>query len=178
MQRRLIRCVECNEIISMTEYDFSPEYRYDEEKDCFIELTKNDREHFVTKHKDHSTEELNVNGASFVSQSPYSDPLKTCYFEATNGRENFVIKRWRDTIEDPVEYELFKGHIEITDPQVEVQTTHIRRQIEAVICNHFEHLSYFCLSNSIGIKPITKLTTVKEAITPSQMTIIATHNFF
>ena len=131
MQRRLIRCVECNEIISLTEHDFSPEYRYDEEKDCFIEQTKNDREPFVTKHKDHSTEELKVNGASFVSQSPYSEPLKTCYFEATNGSENFVIKRWRDTIEAPVEYELFKGHIEITDPKVEVQTTHIRRQIEA-----------------------------------------------
>ncbi|PJB44201.1 MAG: hypothetical protein CO106_03525, partial [Deltaproteobacteria bacterium CG_4_9_14_3_um_filter_44_9] len=67
MESRLFRCTECNELTNMTEHDFSAEYHYDKEKDCFIELVKNDREPFITKHKRHKVEELKVNGSSFIS---------------------------------------------------------------------------------------------------------------
>ena len=132
MESRLLRCIECNEIINMTEHDFSAEYHYDKEKDCFIELIKNDREPFITKHKRHKVEELKVNMSSYISDRPYSEPLKTSYFEATNGREDFVIKRWRDRIESPLRYEIAEGYIEVTNKSV-IHCENIRKQIQAEI---------------------------------------------
>ncbi|MFH2012142.1 MAG: hypothetical protein ABIJ37_05535 [Pseudomonadota bacterium] len=132
MKRKLLRCKECNEIIKITEHDFSFEYHYDEENDCFLELAKNDREPFITKHKNHKLEELEANMASFISDRPYSEPLKTSYFEATNGRENFVIKSWRDKVESPLRYEMVEGYIEITNRAV-INGEDIRKQIQAEI---------------------------------------------
>ncbi|MFH1624308.1 MAG: hypothetical protein ABID54_04030 [Pseudomonadota bacterium] len=130
MQGRLLRCVQCNEVINLTEHDFAAEYHYDKEKDLFTEEVKNDRKPFMTKHRGHETEELKVNRASFISDRPYSEPLKTCYFEATNGTEDFVIKKWRNRIDSPVRYEAVRGRIEITKIELDVQAESIRRQIQ------------------------------------------------
>ena len=132
MESRLLRCTECNEIINMTEHDFSAEYHYDKKKDCFLELVRNDREPFITKHKSHKVEELKVNRASYISDCSYSEPLKTSYFETTNGREDFVIKRWRDKIESPLRYEIVKGYIEVTNKSV-VHGENIIKQIQTEI---------------------------------------------
>ncbi len=133
MQSRLLRCVECDEIINMTEHDFSVEYYYDEENERFIEHPKDDRKSFITGHRGHDIEELRVNKATYVSDRPYSEPLKTGYFEATNGRETFVIKKYRDTIESPITYELINGHIEIVSVELKIQNEEIRRQIRTEI---------------------------------------------
>jgi len=133
MQGRLLRCVECNEVVFMTEHDSSPEYHYVEKEDRFIKLVKNDRESFMMKHDNHEKEELTINEASYISDRSYSEPLKTVYFEATNGKRNFVIKRWRDKIESPVRYQLINGRIEITDIELEIHGESIRRQIGAEI---------------------------------------------
>ena len=132
MESRLFRCTECNELINMTEHDFSAEYHCDKEKDCFIELVKNDREPFITKHKRHKVEELKVNRSSYISDRPYYEPLKTGYFEATNGREDFVIKRWRDKVESSLRYEIVEGYIEVTNKSV-IHGEDIRKQIQAEI---------------------------------------------
>jgi hypothetical protein len=137
MQRRLIRCIECNEIINLTEHDFSSEYDYNEKEDRFIEYLIDDREPFKTKHKNHKIEELKVNKDSYISDSLYFEPLKVCYFEATNGSEVFVIKAGRDNIEFPLRYELIKGHIEIMGSKLEVQGDNIRRQVRAEINQPF-----------------------------------------
>lgn len=138
MESRLLRCTECNEIINMTEHDFSAEYHYDKEKDCFIELVRNDREPFITKHKSHKVEELKVNRDSYISDRFYSEPLKTSYFETTNGREDFVIKRWRDKIESPLRYEIVKGYIEVTNKSA-VHGENIIKQIQAEINPPISH---------------------------------------
>jgi hypothetical protein len=116
----------------MTEHDFSAEYHYDKKKDYFIELVKNDREPFITKHKRHKVEELKVNRSSYISDRPYSEPLKTSYFEVTDGREDFVIKRWRDKIESPLRYEIVEGYIDVTNKSV-IHGENIRKQIQAEI---------------------------------------------
>ena len=43
MQRRLIRCIECNEIINLTEYDLSSVCYYNEKEDLFIEHLMEDK---------------------------------------------------------------------------------------------------------------------------------------
>ena len=42
MEKRLLRCRQCNELVLFTEYDSSPEYDYDAEKQEFFEEPRDD----------------------------------------------------------------------------------------------------------------------------------------
>ena len=99
---KLIRCVDCNEVIPLSTYDFYPEYLYDAEKGIFEERKRDDRKSFEAKHQRHHVEELSIIEGSFISEDPYLEPLKTGYFEVTNGCENFVVKKWRNDIHAPL----------------------------------------------------------------------------
>ena len=82
----LIRCTECNAIMNMTEGDFSPHYAWNGGE--IKEIAMDDSKAFLQKHKGHRTEQLSPL-SSPISDKPYSEPLKTSYFEATNGTERF-----------------------------------------------------------------------------------------
>lgn len=130
---RLIRCVECNEIISLSKYDFCPEYIHDVEKDIFEEQKGDDRKPFVAKHQRHHLEELHMIEGSFISEDLYLEPVKASYFEVTNGSEKFVIKKWRKDIHAPLTYELIPGHIAFTEIRLFAQCKDIRKQFQAEV---------------------------------------------
>ena len=128
MPDRWIRCVECDAVTRITDYDRLPSYYYDQNCDEVIEKPLDDEEHFMGLHKHHSLEELFVVKDSFISNGRYGEPLKTNYYEATNGTERFVIKGWREDITKTMEYEAVPGYIETTFA-LEPQTREIRKQI-------------------------------------------------
>jgi hypothetical protein len=124
----LIRCIRCNEVINMTEWDRSPHYTWHEGE--IKEQEGDDRQTFFQRHKGHKTEEL-IPLTPLISDKPYAEPLKASYFEATNGRRRFVIKRWRNAIGDPLAYEIIDGRLEVTNKKVRVQTEAIKKQMRA-----------------------------------------------
>jgi hypothetical protein len=128
MMGTLIRCTKCNAIMNMTEWDFYPRYAWNEGE--IKELAMDDRKAFLQRHRGHKTEEL-IPLTPPVSDKPYTEPLKTCYFEATNGVERFLIKRWRTKVDDPFAYEIIEGSIEFTNGTVHAQTAAIKNQIKA-----------------------------------------------
>jgi hypothetical protein len=130
---KLIRCVDCNEVIFLSSYDFYPEYLYDAEKDIFEERMKDDRKTFEVKHQRHHLEELSVIEGSFISEDLYLEPVKTSYFEVTNGCENFVVKKWRKNIRAPLTYELIPGHLALTEVRFSAQGEDIRKQFQAEV---------------------------------------------
>jgi hypothetical protein len=128
MMGTLIRCTKCNAIMHMTEGDFSPHYAWNNGE--INEIETDDRKAFLEKHKDHKTEHLTPLTPP-ISDKPYREPLKTSYFEATNGTERFLIKRWRTNIEDPFAYEMIEGRIVLTNGTLRVQASAIKKQIQA-----------------------------------------------
>ncbi len=124
---KLIRCIQCNEVINMTEWDFYPQYIWNEGE--IKEIKMDDRKAFLQRHKGHKMEELTP-VTPFISDKTYTEPVKTCYLEATNGSEKFLIKKWRNTIDDPFSYEIIRGRIEIKDIKVKVQSNDIKKQIQ------------------------------------------------
>ena len=134
MMDRWIRCVECNEVTHITDYDCSPQYHCDKNLEEVIEKPMDDTRNFMVQHKHHKMEELYIIKDSFVSEGAYVEPLKVSYFDATNGRERFVIKRWRESINNPLQYELIPGYVK-TAVNLEVQSDEIRRQIR----NEIQH---------------------------------------
>jgi hypothetical protein len=128
MMKTLIRCIDCNEVINMTEEDFTPIYTWHEGE--LQEHEANDREIFDSVHKDHKTEHLTPLTTP-LSDKPYREPVKTSYFEATNGIKNFLIKRWRSSIDEAVMYEIMDGRLELTRGSVRAQTEAIKKQLKA-----------------------------------------------
>jgi hypothetical protein len=127
---RLIRCMDCNEIIALSIYDFYPEYLHDAEKGIFEERERYDRKTFEVKHQRHRLEELYVIEGSFLAEDLYLEPVKASYFEVTNGCENFVVKKWRKDIRAPLAYELIPGHLALTDIRFSAQCEDIRKQLQ------------------------------------------------
>jgi hypothetical protein len=125
MMGTLIHCIDCNKVIHVTEWDFCTQYQWQEGE--IKEQEGNDRKAFEQRHKNHRTEEL-IPFTPFISDKPYAEPLKISYLEASNGKQRFVIKRWRRTINDPCEYEVIDGRLEITHGKVRVQTEAIKKQ--------------------------------------------------
>lgn len=133
MTDRLVRCIQCNEVINMTGYDFVPEYRHLEESQTFLEIARDDRRAFQLRHATHTLEELTVVSDSYVSRQPYLDPVGVGYFEATNGGDRFLVKRWRESIDTPFNYQIIPGEIVITKIRFDVQADDIRKEIGAQI---------------------------------------------
>jgi hypothetical protein len=130
MDKKLLRCKQCNEVINLTEYDSSPEFEYDEKKQEIFERQMDDRQSFYLRHDGHELEELSIKKNSYISEDLYLEPIKVSYFEATNGSENFVVKKWRRSIEEPVKYEqIIRGRLEI-NLNIDIQANDIRRQIK------------------------------------------------
>jgi hypothetical protein len=125
MMGTLIHCIDCNKVIHMTEWDFCNHHEWLEGE--IKEQEGNDRKAFEQRHKNHRTEEL-IPVSTAISDKPYAEPVKNSYFEASNGKRRFVIKRWRRTIDDPCEYEIIAGRLEITHGKAGVQTEAIKKQ--------------------------------------------------
>ena len=126
MMGTLIHCIDCNKVIHMMKWDLCTHSVWDDGE--LKEQEGNDRKAFEQRHKNHRTEELTPVTPA-ISDKPYAEPLKVSYFEASNGTQRFVIKRWRNTIDDPCEYEVIDGRLEITQGKVRVQTEAIKKQL-------------------------------------------------
>ena len=133
---KLIRCIDCNAIHAITSLDQAPEYisaatadgrstAHDVEYDA---IEKNDYAAFAHTHAGHHMENLTIIENSSYSEGPYFDPHRVLYFETTNGKDRFLIKRWRRSIADPVRYEMVPATLEVK-MTVEIQQRDIEKQM-------------------------------------------------
>jgi hypothetical protein len=113
-------------------YDEYPEYELgpDRPLENFQRIEKNDFQDFLTHHHDHQLENLKIIEDSYVSEKAYSEPIKTAFFKATNGREEFVIKKFRERIDEPLRYQLVHGDYSLKCIAVEIQSDEISKRLE------------------------------------------------
>lgn len=129
---QLIHCINCHAIYLRTPFDQTPEYGW-EPLSSLREpqgIEKDDFQDFLENHRGHQLEDLRIIEDSFVSEKPYTEPVKISYFKATNGRENFVVKRVRERIDQPLEYQLIRGDYSLKCMDLQVQLDAVRKQLE------------------------------------------------
>ncbi len=131
MIERFIRCRQCNQILPVPRLfgDFEdpallPGVEWSPEDSIF-------RREFIGFHGDHPQEELRIDPETIFSEKPSFEPVKTSYFEATNGRDKFLIKRTKPGLERPARYEILPGQMEISNLALKIQEADLRRQISA-----------------------------------------------
>jgi hypothetical protein len=129
---QLIRCKNCDEIIMKTPFDQYPEYEWDTGRspENFRSIEKDDFQDFLIHHHGHQLENLKIIEDSFVSERAYSEPIKTSFFKATNGKEKFVIKKFREKIDEPLKYQLISGDYSLKCTALEIQSEEISKQLK------------------------------------------------
>jgi len=129
---RLIRCINCDEIFFKTAFDHWPEYEFNSKclPGSFSTIEKDDFQDFLKNHRGHRMEDLTIIEDSFVSEKTYSEPVKISYFKATNGKENFVIKKFRERIDEPLKYQLIFGDYSLKCISIEIQSQEIAKQLK------------------------------------------------
>jgi len=129
---QLIRCKNCDEIFMKTPFDQYPEYEGDSSRsgENFRSLPRDDFQDFLIHHHGHQLENLKILEDSWVSEKPYSEPIKISFFKATNGKDKFVIKKFRDRIEEPLKYQSFLGDYSLKCTALEIQSEEISKQMK------------------------------------------------
>lgn len=131
---KLIRCIDCNAVYESTPFDQCPEYHYAETTGEYYTREQDDELDFSRKHRGHRTEELTMLDNPMYSEGPYFDPQRILYFEATNGRETFLIKRWKKSVLEPIRYDVVPGRLEV-QKTVEIQKGSLEKQMRYELKN-------------------------------------------
>ena len=129
---QLIRCINCDKIFMKTSFDqwLECKVEFSPSPESFTGNERDDFQDFLKNHHGHQLEDLKIMEDSFVSEKPYSEPVKLSYFKATNGKESFVIKKFRDNIYEPLKYQLLFGDYSLKCIGIEIQSKAIKRQME------------------------------------------------
>ena len=129
---QLIRCKNCDEIFMKTAFDQYPEYEFSHDRSLenFRSTERDDFQEFLVHHHGHQLENLEIIEDSFVSEKAYSEPVKVSFFKATNGKEKFVVKKFRERIDEPLKYLLIPGDYSLKCVTVEIQSEEIAKQLK------------------------------------------------
>jgi hypothetical protein len=131
MGKTLLRCLDCNRLLLLGPHNQAPAYRLTADGAEPTEIPQDDEAAFRAEHAGHRLGALEVIEGSSVSTGPWGDPMRESYFEATDGVETFVVRRWRTEIDRPVKYEVVPGALEIRPISIEVQSRDLERQLRA-----------------------------------------------
>jgi hypothetical protein len=129
---QLVHCINCDAIYLKTPFDQWPEYEtHPLDSEDHPQVNEGDDfQDFLKDHRGHQLEDLKVIEDSFISEKPYFEPVKISYFKATNGRESFVIKKFRESIDQPLKYQLIIGDYSLRCVGIDIQSKEIVKQLE------------------------------------------------
>ena len=129
---QLLRCINCDKVFFKTPFDRWPEYEYTSvfSSGTVRMIERDDSQEFLASHRGHRLEELKVHENSYVGENPYIEPVKTSYFKATNGKERFVVKKFRERIDEPLTYQLVRGNYSLRCTRIDIQSQQVKKQLE------------------------------------------------
>lgn len=78
------------------------------------EDTDDERTAFLRGHFGHLLTSLKKKRDRYFSDRPVWDPLRIAYEEVTDGRETYILKSWRTDLDEPRQYALLRGKLEVS----------------------------------------------------------------
>jgi len=129
MPDKLIYCEDCGACYLLTDLDQAPEYEYDPQTEQVTEQSADGSFLFQLRHRHHRIKELHMVKATVFCTKRLSEVNRTAYFMATDGLDSYIVKRSRQSAEEPFRYEVFRGSIDIGVLSVDILAEEIRRQM-------------------------------------------------
>lgn len=162
MVEKLIRCTQCNQVTAyyggFGDFGGSPSLPG-------IEWSAEDiynKKAFFHYHGDHATEEIFVAPESIISDKPSYEPNKVSYFEASNGRERFLLRRTKKSLAQPAFYEIIPGTLRVSNVSFQIQENDLRKQL-------FKQNGSFTLKEEMAQKFIEAFQEELESIPPEKL---------
>ncbi len=133
MNKDIIRCVECNKVFRKTDYDDAPIFVFDKNLDDFVPVEKDDSVDFLMEHKGHRLMELNVLQNTSIGKMSCGDKREFGYFKATDGERVFLVKKWRNNVNEPLHYKIIEnGRLMVSNvravPHVDLIKIQLKKQ--------------------------------------------------
>jgi hypothetical protein len=126
--RKFIRCRTCDAVHHVTVLDKAPSHAHlmDETK----EISRDDWRAFIDQHAGHDLEELKPLGEQYFLNGLSSDPMAVAYLKVTNGYRDFLLRRSRRSIAEPLTFERIEGSLGEPLMAVEIQEPEIRKELK------------------------------------------------
>jgi hypothetical protein len=131
MIEKLLRCTKCDQVIP------HPAKFRDFEKFSLlpgVDWSAADLERqreFFRCHGEHPVEELRVNTDTCISDRPSYESVKVSYFEASNGRQSFLIRRTKPALDQPASYQLMPGKLLVSNVSFDIQEEALHKEMAA-----------------------------------------------
>jgi hypothetical protein len=162
---KFIRCCRCNAIHRVTRFDNAPLYL--PAGNGMEEYATDDWRAFMERHAGHHLEPLTETGEKFFPAGSPFDPMSVGYVEVTNGRERFVLRRARPSIQEPLSYELIYGRLADAGVTLEIQEIEIKKEMK----NHFSWAPAKCPDDDKIDRFIALLGELVQTLDPSYIRI-------
>lgn len=130
----LLYCATCGEVRSLSATEAAPSYALhgDEWEEIPAEAEQNSTS-FLQDHSPHALCVLEKKADRFHADRPVWDPFRIAYEEVTDGTETFLLKSWRTSLDEPRQYELLHGSLDITT-QVHLPGQPLSTTLASVFC--------------------------------------------
>jgi hypothetical protein len=130
-KEKFIHCCGCDTVHRITPFDKAPTHVFSANE--IKEQATDDWRSFMDQHAGHRLESLRGTGEKFFASGLPSDPMSVAYIEVSNGHKQFLVRRKRESIQEPWRYELVRGRLAHAAPTLEAQANEIKREMK----NHF-----------------------------------------
>jgi hypothetical protein len=130
-REKFIRCCLCDVVHHVSPFDKASTYSLVGNE--LEEQHTDDWRLFMEQHAGHRLEALRATGEKFFPGGAPLDPMNVGYIEVTNGQDRHLVRRGRQSVQEPMNYELIRGRLADAGLAVEVQESEIKKEMK----NHF-----------------------------------------
>ncbi|MGH7927544.1 MAG: hypothetical protein ACREQV_07100 [Candidatus Binatia bacterium] len=122
---KFILCRKCDTVHHVTPLDKTPAHGLDEAK----EIPTDDWRGFMDQHAGHGLEALKALGEQYFPQGLSSDPMAVAYLKVTNGQREYLLRRSRRSIAEPLRFERIDGNLGAPAVALDIQEREIRKEL-------------------------------------------------
>lgn len=125
---KFILCRNCGSVHHVTVFDRAPKYSISggESK----QSPADDWREFMNHHAGHRMEAVKSLGEQYSFDTSPGDPMAVGYIEVTNGHQNFLLRRYRRSIEEPLRFEPVEARLGEPAVSLEIQEREIRKELK------------------------------------------------
>jgi hypothetical protein len=135
---KFILCRNCGAVHHVTAFDKAPNYFV--VAGAVQENHADDWRNFMNRHAGHGLEALKALGALYFPEGSAADPMAVGYLEVTNGHRNFLLRRSRRSINDPLTFEPIEARFGEPVVVLEIQEREIRKELKLRFGHVFGHV--------------------------------------
>jgi hypothetical protein len=129
---KFIHCRNCGAVHHVTVFDKAPNY--------FVvagdtrEAPADDWRVFMNRHAGHGLEALKALGVLYFPEGSAADPMAVGYLKVTNGHREYLLRRSRRSIGEPLRFECIEARFGEPMVALEIQEREIRKELKLRFC--------------------------------------------